>query len=434
MKKFLLINLLIIFIAVILPIKQTFCFDNININEKIELIYNNSIYSYSLNDNIKHSNQFDLDEQINRYERFSNKENRQKLLKKMLSCGFNEEIAVNYLFPNINKKVNKISNSIFQKEENAKLEINSNNSEVFKITKEKIGIKVDEIKLYRNICEKYLSNKQLIFNIPTITTLPEITSSFYESFSNLRSSFSTDASSSSVDRKHNIKTALNTLNKVEILPNQVFSFNKTIGKRTQENGYRQAKIIVNNEYVEGFGGGVCQVSTTLYNAALLAGLEIVEANKHSKQISYVKAGFDAMVNFGSSDLKIKNNLTEKITIITNFNNGKIKIRIYGEKLGDYSYKLTNNISNVIEPIEEVYVDENNEYADKVIYNDEYFYLKHGNRGLDIDTFRETYCNGVLIKTEKLRHDKYEKQNSIKIYGTKKRTATETENIVQNCCA
>ena len=92
---------------------------------------------------------------------------------------------------------------------------------------------------------------------------------------------------------------------------------------------------------DGVGGGVCQVSSTLYNCALLSGLEIIEANKHSKQVSYVDYGFDAMVNFGSSDLKFKNNTNEKIIIVTNCSNSNLRIRIYGETLSNVKYKLKN---------------------------------------------------------------------------------------------
>ena len=170
----------------------------------------------------------------------------------------------------------------------------------------------------------------------------------------------------------------------------------------------------------GVGGGVCQVSSTLYNCALLAGLEIVEANKHSKQVSYVNQGFDAMVNFGSSDLKFRNNTSENITIITNFSTNQARIRIYGEKPQN-SYKLFSEVFNINEPKEEIFYDEKQEYLDKVTYDDEFFYLKKGSVGKEIKTYRETYSNNLLINKELLRHDKYPVQNSIKIFGNKKRT-------------
>lgn len=417
MKKIICVLSVILIFITTLSVGNVFAFDN----ETIEFIYNKNIYIYNLNENIKQSSQFDLNYEINKYHRFGSKNERQNLLKNMLNKNFDEKIALNYLFPNLDKKIEQIEKSINVKPKNAEIFINPNTEKVFDIKNEIIGIKLDKEKLYKNLANKYLSKQELTLKMPIITITPEFTKQYFKNFTNLRSDFSTNISSSSADRKHNIKNALNSLNKIEIQPGEVFSFNKCIGKRTEENGYKTAKIIVNNEFVEGLGGGVCQVSTTLYNSALLAGLDIIEANKHSKQVSYVKYGFDAMVNFGSSDLKFKNNLTEKITIITNYSPSKIRIRIFGEDLNNKSIKLTNEISNIIDPQNEIIYDTKQEYLDKVQFDDESFQLKKGNRGMDIKSYRETYVNNELVKKELLRTDKYKVQNSVIVYGTKKRT-------------
>ena len=337
----------------------------------------------------------------------------------------------NYLFPNLNKVVERMENCINLKSQNAKLTVNSNSEKVFHIIKEKSGRIVDKQKLYNLICEQFLNEKLMVFNVPTIEIKPEITQQNYADFIHLRSDFTTNISTSSKDRKHNIKNALNALNKVEILPNQVFSFNQIVGRRTEENGYRNAKIIVNNEFVEGVGGGVCQVSSTLYNSALLAGLEILEANKHSVQVGYVKYGFDAMVNYGSSDLKFRNNTNEKITIITNISDDKIKIRIFGENMGNVSYKLKNEILNVVEPIEEIVIDKNGEYVDKVLFEDESFVLKTANKGMDSKSYREKWIDNKLLETVLLRNDKYKVRNSVRVFGTKKRTEQNPSFLVYN---
>ena len=100
-------------------------------------------------------------------------------------------------------------------------------------------------------------------------------------------------------------------------------------KRNEENGYKKAKIIKQGSFSQEFGGGVCQVSTTLYNCALLADLEIVEVNPHSLPVSYVEPSFDAMVNTGSSDLKIKNNTDKPIYIATSGDDEFCKICMFG---------------------------------------------------------------------------------------------------------
>ncbi len=417
MKTFVLTCFMCVFFLIIsMNVGIVFAFKN----ENIEFTYQNKVFTYQLQSNLKQSNVFDVDYEINKHNRFGSKEDRIKLLNHMLKLGFDKGVALEYIFPNLTKKITSISKNIYIKPQNADLKINANSNLVFNIKDEIYGVEVDRATLIDNICNNYINKKEMVFHIPTKKLNPNITKDYFKKFTNLRADFSTDISSSSKDRKHNIKNALSALNKVEILPNQIFSFNKIVGRRTAENGYRQAKIIVNDEFVDGVGGGVCQVSSTLYNAALLSGLEILEANKHSKQVGYVKYGFDAMVNFGSSDLKFRNNTNEKLTIITNYSNSNARIRIFGESLENVSYKLKNEVLNITYPNEETIVDEYEKYLDKVTYEDEFFYLQKGNTGMDIKSFREKYIDGNLVETELLRFDKFKVKNAIKVYGNKKR--------------
>jgi vancomycin resistance protein YoaR len=394
-------------------IGHTFAFNN----ENLEFYYNNKVFTYSLSNNIKTNNQFDIKLQLNKFDRFSNSEKRKKLLQHLLDIGISTEVAVNYLFPNLNLTIEKISKNIYVAPKNATLKINPLTEKVFYITPEIIGKELNKQLLYETICKNYLNNKELKIEVPITTSTPNICTKNFTPQINKRADFSTNIASSSSDRKHNIKNALNSLNKTIIMPNQVFSFNKTVGKRTEQNGYRTAKIIVNNEFVEGVGGGVCQVSSTLYNAALLSGLEIVEANKHSKQVGYVKYGFDAMVNFGSSDLKFKNTTSYPITIITNYSNDKIRIRIFGDHMNNTSYKLTNEITDVVEPAIETIIDTEKQYSDKVTYEDEYFYLKTATKGMKIKSYREKYVDNQFVSKELLRSDTYKVQNAIIVYGS-----------------
>ncbi len=416
MKKFLPCLLCVVFLLVSINVGSTSCFEA----ENIVFTHNGRVFNYHLVQNLKHASTFDLNFEIDKYKRFGSKKDRQQLLKHMLDIGFDKNVALNYIFPNLNKLVLRMEKNLEIKPDNAKININSNTEKVFFTTAEVVGRKLDIPTLLDTICHHYLNNKPLEIRIPTKTILPQILEKDFLSHTNLRSDFSTNISTSSADRKHNVKNALMSLNKVEILPNEVFSFNKTVGRRTAENGYRQAKIILNNEFVDGIGGGVCQVSSTLYNSALLAGLEIVEANKHSKQVSYVQQGFDAMVNFGSSDLKFRNNTNEKLTLITNFSPTHARIRIFGQNLENVKFKLTNEVFNIQHPKEEILVDENEKYLDKVKFEDEFFYLQKASTGMEIKTYRSKYENNMLVSTELIRHDKFRVQNALKVYGNKKR--------------
>jgi len=407
----LIVGLCVIFVFLI-DVRGVFACDF----KQIEFCMGEKIFTYCLSENIKSNNQFDLNYAINKYNRFGSAEQQKNLLKDMLNAGFNKDVAINYLFPNFNNLVLKMQKNINRDCKNASMVIDENSSEVFKITKEIDGIKIDVQQLYNIITQKILNDEELKINLPIIKIKPQKAYDDFKSCAYLRADFSTDIAGSSADRKHNIKNAINSLNKVEVMPNQVFSFNSVVGKRTPENGYRNAKIIINNEFVDGVGGGVCQVSSTLYNSALLAGLEIVEANKHSKQVSYVDFGFDAMVNFGSSDLKFRNNTGKKITIITNFSNSRIRIRIFGEDMCGVKYKLKNEVFNVVKPCEEIKIDTSGEFVDKVKFNNEFFYLKKGNMGMEIKSYREKYVNNKLEDVQFLRHDKFKVQNTIKVYG------------------
>jgi len=125
------------------------------------------------------------------------------------------------------------------------------------------------------------------------------------------------------NRLHNINLSVSAIDGTTLAPGDVFSFNAIVGERTPERGYRKAKVLIKGEYVEDYGGGVCQVSTTIYNAALTAGLEIIEHHTHDKPVNYVKAGKDAAVNYGSLDLKIKNNTQNNIILAVSTNNSEI---------------------------------------------------------------------------------------------------------------
>ena len=426
MKKAILTCLIcVFFVALSFSIGHTYCLDN----ESLSFNYNGRVFSYDLNVNIPKTNSFDHNYEIRKFNRFGSKQERQQLLNHMLRLGFDKEIALNYLFPNLTKVFDRIEKNIYSAPKNASIKINHNTHQVFFGTKEQNGLKFQRKVLIEDIVQSYLTNAILNFNIPTETLMPNVLLSELMQDKCLRSDFSTNISNSSADRKHNIKNALNKLNNTIITPNQTFSFNNHIGRRTAENGYRQAKIIVNNEYVDGIGGGVCQVSTTLYNSVLLAGLDIVEANKHSKQVGYIKKGFDAMVNYGSSDLKFKNNTNSNIRIITNYSQDTARIRIFGESLAGKHYSLSNEIFNLTEPTETCMVDTNLEYANKVTYEDEFFYLKTASKGMEIKSFRHEYLNNQLINTELLRHDKFPVQNAVKVYGNKKRTATYEQNAM-----
>lgn len=144
--------------------------------------------------------------------------------------------------------------------------------------------------------------------------------------------FSTPIKSKSSNRLNNIKITCSKLNGLTIKPQEEFSFCKTIGKATEQKGYKKADVIMNKEIIQALGGGNCQVSSTLYNAVLgIQDLQVTERHPHGKKVNYVPEGKDAAISYGSKDFKFINNLKESIKIYANADNGSVNIKIVSLK-------------------------------------------------------------------------------------------------------
>lgn len=141
--------------------------------------------------------------------------------------------------------------------------------------------------------------------------------------------FSTGFRTGERDRAHNIRLAASAIDGVILLPGDVFSYNRVVGRRTRDRGYRMAPQIVDGELVPGVGGGVCQVSTTLYNAVLLADLEIVERRHHQIPVRYVPSGRDATVADGYLDLRFRNRLGRPVALAMTTEGSRLVARVIG---------------------------------------------------------------------------------------------------------
>ena len=217
--------------------------------------------------------------------------------------------------------------------------------------------------------------------------------------------FSTNFSTSSDSRKNNIKRALSSFDGIVLDEGEILSFNETTGKRTEENGYQKAKIITAGTFVDGYGGGVCQVSTTLYNACLLAGLEIIEVNSHSLPVSYVEPSFDAMVNSGSSDLVIRNNTNGKIVITSSSENDKCKFKIFGKE-NECKITRISEKTKIIPAKEEKYDSDYQKYGIELEIGEKKR-ISFAKDGYYSNGYLNYYDKkGNLVKTQKIRESKY----------------------------
>lgn len=170
--------------------------------------------------------------------------------------------------------------------------------------------------------------------------------------------FSTKFNKALKERAQNIYLAAKNLNGYIIAPGEVFSFNYAIGERTKEKGYKLAPIFFDNESIPGIGGGVCQLSSTLYNLALITDMEIVERTNHSLPVTYVPLGRDATVNYNNIDLKFKNNTESFILLYAEVNDDTLTVKFFGKKKLDKNIKIYSEILRKIPPSITVKKDKN----------------------------------------------------------------------------
>lgn len=338
-------------------------------------------------------------------------ESRFRLMQYVASLGYSESDAVLYAFPELNSMLSEIELSELVNYKNAELKAIENTGKV-KIENSKNGLQLDKNALFCDIF--YNSNfknakngeNNITVNLKLKDLEPDTKKEDLEKCLNLRGSFKTDFSSSSNERKNNIRLALKKIDGVVIDPGEEFSFNKATGQRGEESGYQKAKIIKGGSFVYDVGGGVCQVSSTLYNSALLSNLDITEVHPHSLPVSYVEPCFDAMVNSGSSDLKFKNNTGEKIIIATSYNNDTCLVNIYGVK---NEFKIVRK-SEKVDTIENYETEITSNYEAYGLnappLKGEQIVLSQGKAGYKALGELEYYKEGVLIKTKKIRENVY----------------------------
>lgn len=236
------------------------------------------------------------------------------------------------------------------------------------------AISVDEVK-------NMLNEEKDEYVVPLKVLYPNITTNMLgtEAFPNLLSTYSTKYSTSAVDRTTNLKLAASKINGTVLMPGETFSYNKVVGERTIAAGYKEAPIYVSGKVVDGVGGGICQITTTLYNAVVYANLEIVERTNHQFVPSYAPASRDATVVYGAIDFKFKNNRDYPIKLVCSVSNGIANFQIFGLKIdNDYEVEISNRVTST---------------TSNAIYSEAYKILKQ---------------NGQVVSSELLSRDVYKR--------------------------
>ena len=219
------------------------------------------------------------------------------------------------------------------------------------------------------------------------------------------SSFSTKYDASNINRSTNLAIAANKINGKVLMPGEEFSYNKVVGKRTVEEGYKDAKIYADGGVVDGLAGGICQISSTLYNAALLANLEITERRNHSYPTSYLPVGRDATVVYGVIDLKFKNTRKFPIKIEASVKNGVATFVIHGIKEEkEYEIKILPTTTATIGHGTQTVPDPTLPAGQQVV-------KQAGHAGYKVTTYIEKTCDGETTR-EVLSNDTYQPMATI----------------------
>lgn len=281
-------------------------------------------------------------------------------------------------------------------------------NETFKITPEVIGKKLNAPLLIKDIEEKVNENLQIpiIVQAHIDEEIPKVSEAELKSIDTKISSYKTTFNTSTLARCKNIKIASETINGTLLMPGDIFSFNKIVGKTTTEKGYENAKVIVGGEFVEDIGGGVCQVSTTLYNAVIRSDLTVIERRNHSLPISYVPLGQDAMIFYGYSDLKFANDTDFPIFIEGNVNNNSVSFNIYSNSdLTGKNYNIESKIINTVKPETKVIYDEELEPGETIVE-------KEGKPSYIVEVYKTTYISNLPLKTELISTSRYKGINKV----------------------
>jgi vancomycin resistance protein YoaR len=275
-----------------------------------------------------------------------------------------------------------------------------------KITSHQTGqeLELDELAAQIRTVTLWSSNRRI--SLPVQSLKPDITYDELAGFryGNIIAQYSTIFDPTDVERTYNVALAAKSVDKILLRPGDIFSFNNTVGSRTEARGYRVAPVLVNGELVPGIGGGICQVSSTLFNAALLADLRIVKRTNHSRPVTYVPLGRDATVVDNAIDFQFMNDTNQPLYILSEIGDNSYTVRLlgYGQPASDQNKKIVKITSKMVEELpfgELVEIDPTMPPGERQVE-------KNGAPGYRMELWRQVTVNNVIVKNELLGRFQY----------------------------
>ena len=258
-----------------------------------------------------------------------------------------------------------------------------------------------------------LSEEKEEYEIPLNITKPGKTVKEIgtEAFPDLLATFSTNYKASNVNRTTNLKLAANKINGTVLLPNEEFSYNKVVGERSEKTGFKMAATYSNGQVVDGIGGGICQISSTLYDAVVMANLDVTERRNHQFVTSYLPAGKDATVVWGSQDFKFVNTRQHPIRIVATVESGVATLQIWGVREEvEYDISIeTKKIATIAYTTQYV--------QDASLPAGQQKIVQAGSNGRKVEAYKVTKLNGQIVSTTLLSRDTYNAMQRIVHVGT-----------------
>lgn len=326
-----------------------------------------------------------------------------KILKDITTTEQNIVVPTEYVKPNA-IDIDNIYNEVYKEPKDAYYEENP-----FKVHKEVQGIDFDKEKAEKIIAKNPDKSE---YKVPLKYTKAKIKLEDLniDIFQDLLGSFSSRYDERNKDRTNNLNLATKKINGIVLSPGEEFSYNKIVGERTIDAGYKESKIYSNGQVVDGLGGGICQISSILYNAVVFANLNVTERHNHQFVTSYVDPGRDATVVYGSKDFKFINNRTYPIKIKMSVNSGIAKVEIYGIK-----EENEFNISFDVETVS--MIDFNTIYkVDNTLKIGQEKIKQAGANGQVVKVYKMTKKNGIEVSRELISQDTYSALNRVILRG------------------
>jgi len=307
-----------------------------------------------------------------------------------------------------------LSRNIDNEPQNAKLILDGAD---VRLKSETIGHKLNIAETIAGIQTKLQSHIPFKMELIVDEIMPTILSQDLKEIDSILSIYTTEFDPNNKNRVQNITLAAKSINGILVRSDETISFNKLVGPRIEEYGYKEAPVFIDGKLIPDWGGGVCQVSSTLYNAVLLADMGIEERTPHFRPPTYVPVGLDATVADNLLDFKFKNTSSNNIYVSTEMSDSQITVSVFGKRDSNRpEIKIITTNKKVLEPNTIIKQDSKLELGKQIIEVE-------GQKGFQVTTYRTKTINGKEISREFLAYDEFKPEDRLVRVGTKVTTIT-----------